>query len=300
MTERVTDTALATTTERSQELVPTSMEAEKQHEIQSAIIIAKRFPRNEDQAFEKLTRACKRPSFADEAAYSFPRGKTRVTGPSVNLAREAARVWGNIRYGVSILRDDEDTVLIQGWAWDMEENIKVTAEDSFKKLVYRKDKGWVKPDERDLRELINRRGAIAIRNSLLQILPKDLVEDAMSLCRQTLKSQASQDPDLARKKLILAFSEFNVTPEMLDEYLGHPLKQADAEEIANLRQIYKSIKDGNSTWHEYINGGKGKEAEEGKLKMDDLKKPKPKSRKREAKPKQPEPEPNEESNEELF
>jgi hypothetical protein len=239
------------------ELMPSAGAAEKQFEIQSAIVVARRFPRNESQAFERLMRACQRSSFADDASYSFPRGSATVTGPSVGLAREAARVWGNIRYGLEIVRDDETSRQIRGWAWDLETNTKVSAEDDFSKLIQRKGKNgqptqWVKPDERDLRELTNRRGAICVRNSILQLLPKDLIEDAEQKCKETLRSQAQKDPEAARKKLILAFSELNVTPVMLEAKLGHPLAEASPAEIAELRTIYKSIADGNSTWAEYV------------------------------------------------
>jgi len=239
------------------ELMPSAGAAEKQFEIQSAIVVARRFPRNEDQCFQKLMRSCQRSTFADDASYSFPRGGATVSGPSVNLAREAARVWGNIRYGLEIVRDDEQSRQIRGWAWDLETNTKVSAEDDFSKLIQRKGKNgqpttWVRPDERDLRELTNRRGAICLRNSLLQLLPKDLVEDALQKCKETLRVQAQQDPDSARKKIILAFSELNVTPVMLEAKLGHPLAEASPGEIAELRSIYKSVSDGNSTWAEYV------------------------------------------------
>lgn len=274
MATAIEETGLATRTEQTFELAPTAGAAEKQFEIQSAIVIAKRFPRSEDGAFEKLMKAASRPAFAEDAAYSFPRGGATVSGPSINLAREAARVWGNIRYGLEIIRDDEESRQIRGWAWDVETNTKTTAEDEFKKLVQRKQKGggtlWVKPDERDLRELTNRRGAILMRNCLLQLLPKDLVEDALSRCAATLQGKAKEDPDGARKKIILAFSELNVTPEMLEAKIGHALAQCSPAEIAELRQIYKSIADGNSTWAEYVESGKVK-TETGTLKPEDLK-----------------------------
>jgi hypothetical protein len=272
-TRKTEETALATRKEESFELAPTSAAAEKQYEIQSAIMIAKNFRRDEDAAFEKLTRACRRTSFAEDASYSFPRGGTQIVGPSVNLAREAARAWENIRYGLAILHEDDESVLIQGWAWDLETNTKVSAEDRFKKLIQRRINNitkWVKPDERDLRELINRRGAIAVRNSLLQLLPKDLIEDAMRECAITTKERIAKDPDDSRKKIILAFSEFNIIPEMLEQYLGHPLKQATSEQIVELRSIYKSIKDGNSKWSEYVEEEK-KGPEKGSLGLDDLK-----------------------------
>lgn len=244
------ETAIATRTETSAELSPGASAAEKQFEVQSAIAVAKRFPRHEDQAFARLMHAAERTAFAEDATYSYPRGGVKISGPSVHLAREGARVWGNLRYGVEVLRDDADSRLIRGFAWDMESNTKVTAEDDFAKLVQRKG-GWMKPDERDLRELTNRRGAILVRNCILQLLPKDLIEDALDRCRATLERGAQQDPDRARKKLILAFGELHVTPELLEKRLGHPLAECSPAELTELRGIYKSIADGHSTWAEY-------------------------------------------------
>jgi hypothetical protein len=269
MTRSIEDTALSTRTEYSTELAPSYGAAAIEAEIQSSIMVALRFPRNEDQAFAKLMRACSRTSFAEDAAYSFPRGGQTVSGPSVNLAREAARVWGNIRYGVDIVRDDETSRQIRGWAWDLETNTKTSAEDDFQKLVYRKEKkkdnrvvqpaGWYPPDERDLRELTNRRAAILKRNCILELLPKDLIEDALDQSASTLRKGAEQDPEAARKKIILAFGELNVTPAMLDLYLTHPLTEASPAEIADLRKIYKSISDGNSKWAEYVHAASPEE-----------------------------------------
>lgn len=226
-----------------------------QHEMQAAIIVAKKFPRDEAAAFAKLMKAALRPSFAEDAAYKFPRGGQDVTGPSVNVAREAARVWGNIRYGLEVIRDDHTSRLIRGWAWDMETNTKVEAEDDFKKMIQRKDgRGgtvWLTPDERDLRELTNRRGAILMRNCILQLLPKDLIEDALFQCTATLKDKSAKDPEGTRKRLVVNFSAVNVTPEMIAQKLGHPLAEASPDELAELQGVYTSIKDGNSTWREY-------------------------------------------------
>jgi len=251
-TRKVETTELATREEQTGELAIASANAQAQHEIQSAIIIAQRFRRNEDLAYAKLMKAASRPAFAEEALYSFPRGDATVEGPSVNMAREAARVWGNIRYGVSIIRDDDETRHIQAWAWDVETNTKATAEDNFKKLVFRKNKGWIVPDERDLRELTNRRGAIALRNCLLNLIPKDVIEDAVEAVKKTMQSGAKADPDVARKKIVTAFSAIGISPEDLEKKLGHTIAQCTADEVSELRGIYKSIADGNSKWGEYL------------------------------------------------
>lgn len=246
--------------EGGKELATVGAAASAQHEIQSAIIIARKFPRNEKAIWQKLIIACERASFAEDARYSFPRGDTDVTGPSVNLAREAARVWGNIRYGLYVVRDDDETRLIRGWAWDVETNTKVEMEDDFKKLIQRKVKGkpgetvWLVPDERDLRELTNRRGAILLRNCLLQVMPKDLIEDALFTCGKTLVKEAGANPDAERKRLMLDFGHLNISIEQIEQKLDHPFAQCTPAEIVELRGVCKSIQDGHSSWSEYVKG----------------------------------------------
>lgn len=246
---------------KGKELATAGAAAAAQHEIQSAIIIARKFPRNEDLCFQKLMKSAGRPSFAEDATYSFPRGDKDVTGPSVNLAREAARLWGNIRFGLYVVRDDEDSRLIRGFAYDVETNTKVEVEDDFKKLIQRKVKGsnpprteWLIPDERDLRELTNRRGAILLRNALLQVLPKDLIEDALYTCGKTLETAAGANPDGERKRLMVDFGSVNVSVEHIEHKLGHPFSQSTPKEMAELRGICKSIQDGHTTWAEYAKG----------------------------------------------
>lgn len=253
--------------EAGKELATAGAAAAAQHEIQSAIIIARRFPRNEDLCFQKLMKSAARPSFAEDAMYSFPRGDKDVTGPSVNLAREAARIWGNVRFGLYVVRDDEETRLIRGFAYDVETNVKVEVEDDFKKLIQRKVKGsnpprteWLVPDERDLRELTNRRGAILLRNALLQVLPKDLIEDALFTCSKTLETAAGANPDGERKRLMVDFGSINISVEQIEQKLGHPFSQSTPKEIAELRGICKSIIDGHTTWAEYVKGGEEKSA----------------------------------------
>ena len=242
-----------------------------QQEVQGAILLAKKFPRNEDQSFLKLQKSCQRSSFAEETSYRFPRGRRQnpetgewennyVEGPSVDLAREAARCWGNVRYGFDVISETKVERHIRAYAWDVEANTWVTQDAFFKKLIQRKVKvngidetRWVEPDERDLLELTNRHAAKAVRNCILQILPKDYIEDALRTAGETKRNRDKSDPEGARKQIVLAFGQLNITPEMLEKYLNHPVAQCSPAELDNLRGIWKSIKDGNSTWFEYTN-----------------------------------------------
>jgi hypothetical protein len=281
MDEKKEETGLTTTTEQTGEIVPSMSSAAVEAEIRAAITVALKFPRNEDKAFQKLMKACDRPAFAADVSYEFPRGGKPITGPSVYVAREAARVWGNVRYGLNVVADDENFRTIEAWAWDLESNTKVYAQDTFEKSIQRRqyDKAgnytgtkWIKPDERDLRELMNRRGAICTRNCILQLMPSDLIDDAIARSKQTLQKHVTQDPEAAKKAVILAFSGINVGVEQLEQLLGHPIGTSQATEIVQLRAIWKSIADGNSTWAEYI-APKAAAGETGALDMSNLKAP---------------------------
>lgn len=217
---------------------------ERQKETEGAIIIAKKFPRNSLDMYGKLIESTKRFGFADAATYSYKRGTTIISGPSINLAKEAARLWGNIRYGIDIVNDDDESVTIQAWAWDMENNTRDSQENKFKKLIYRKVDGWKKPDERDLRELVNRHGSLTLRNCLLNLMPKDFIDDAVAQCKETLKNRVGESPKETLKKVVKGFTDMGITVKMLETRLTHPLNECSVDEITDLREIYKSIRDG--------------------------------------------------------
>lgn len=247
--------------------------------IESRLTIAQKFPRDVETAFGDLMRSCDRKAFADKVEYSFKRGRkldetsgqwvdNYVTGPTVDLAREAARCWGHIDYGFEIVNDDREWRHIKAYAHDLQTNTRVTCDDSFRKLVQRKNKEvknteWVTPNERDLRELTNRYAALAVRNCILQLLPKDLIDDARGKAKATLRNDVTENIETHRKKIIMAFGELGISAKSLQEYLGHPLSEATADEIVELRAVWKSIHDGNSNWAEYVSDAAGDDESDG-------------------------------------
>ena len=50
------------------------------------MVIAKKFPRDEVESYNRILRSCQRKSLAESAMYEYPRGGTKVTGPSIRLA----------------------------------------------------------------------------------------------------------------------------------------------------------------------------------------------------------------------
>ncbi len=226
-------------------------------EIQGAMFLARKFPRNYDTAWGRVMGACQRKTLAEKAEYRYPRGGKQVVGPSVYIARQLATCYGNIHYGFDIIERTDESVSLVAWCWDLETNTRVNLPVKFSILIQRKTKDgsteWVKPDERDTSELINRNAAKAVRNCILSIIPSELTEDALGICRETL-SKNIKDPAGEKKRLILGFSNYGVTPEMISRHLG--TEEWLADHLVYLIGVLNSIKDGNSKPSDYFKGGK--------------------------------------------
>ena len=247
----------------------------EESQMKALVGMAKLYPRDEDAARARIMKACERPVFAEKALYRFPRGKSMVEGLSVDFAREAARCWGNMMVSHRIVSEDDERVHIRGLVFDAETGLLTEHEDKFRKLIYRKADGWKKPDERELRELVNRRGAICERNAILKALPADLKEEAHEAANRTHKGKAKRDvtenKPASVDKLLASFSEIEVTKKMLENKLQHGIADIDDKELAELRKVAKSIRDGNTVVADHF--GKpavGGETEEGTLGVEDL------------------------------
>jgi len=227
-------------------------------ETQAAMLMAVKRPRTETQSQLNLRRTLERKSFCEKAIYVFPRAGEKITGPSINLAREIARLWGNIKFGYKIVYDVAMDRTVEGFAWDLETNSNITEQISFKKIREKKDYKTGKlvasgVSERDLREITAKHGALAVRNCILQLIPRDIVDDAVDNAVENLaKNIEKEDIKMVRVKTLHTYEEIGVFKADLETYLNHSIDTAISSEIAELRSIYKSIKDGVSQIEEYF------------------------------------------------
>lgn len=288
------ETGLATV-EASGEVARAASQSMAIAEIQASVLMAIKYPRNEDDCFGRLMKSCERPTFQEKCVYQFPRGDKQIIGPSVHLSREAARIWGNMRYGFYVMFENDESMQIRGYAWDLQTNQKIEQDAMFRKLIQRNKHGstnWIIPDERDLRELVNKYGAIAERNCVLKLLPPYLVEDAMRYSAECQEKQVTDQPEEAKRQIIRAFATYNIQASQLEEYIGHSLREATPGDLVELRQIWASIRDGNTVWSEYTAAGRDGGGDPGNGKshapnakggvtMDDLTRPDPAAASRE-------------------
>ena len=99
----------------------TAIAATKQaQEVQARMVVAKKFPRDEAAAMNRILKSCQRTTLAESAMYSYPRGGQEVTGPSIRLAECLAQNWGNIEFGYTELERKQGESTIEAYAWDLE------------------------------------------------------------------------------------------------------------------------------------------------------------------------------------
>lgn len=218
-------------------------EARATAEVQAAYVIAKKFPRNEQQAYTSIMNACKRPFLAEQAMYAYPRGGTLVQGPSIRLAEAIGQAWGNLDCGVREVSQSNGVSVAEAYAIDLQTNTRITKIFHVKHERHTK-KGITRlKDPRDVYELVANQGARRLRACILGIIPGDVVDAAVAQCRKTLESSDVPLQDQIRK-LVMAFDELGVKVEHLEKRLGHNLDATISSEIVTLRSIYKSLKDG--------------------------------------------------------
>lgn len=213
-------------------------------EVQAAMVIAKRFPRDQELAYANIMVACKRRALAEEAIYSYPRGGTQVEGPSIRLAEALAQNWGNIDFGIIELEQRPGESTVMAYAWDLQTNTRQTKIFTVQHARKSGERIVALTDPRDVYEMVANQGARRVRNCILGVIPGDVVDAALDACNQTLKKQ-SDEPLIDRiRKMAAAFGELGVTVAMVEERLGHKLDASSENELVKLRKIYKSIKDG--------------------------------------------------------
>lgn len=215
-------------------------------EAQGKLVIAKRFPRDPMKAWEAVRQACHRKGLAAEAFYSYPRGKQTITGPSIRLAEEMARCWGNVDYGLRELSNREGLSEMEAYAWDMETNTVSKQQFTVRHIRDKQDGSQVLTEQRDIYEITANMGARRMRARILAILPADLVDMAIIECRQTIEGSGSEPIADRVRKMIAAFSSVGVTATHIEERLGHGLTDTLPDELTTLQGIYRAIKDGES------------------------------------------------------
>ena len=223
-------------------------------EVQGAMILARQFPRDEQRALDKMLVAFQRKGLAEVALYSYSKGGTEVTGPSIRAAEAIAQNWGNLQFGIRELSQSNGESTVETFAWDVETNVRQVKVFQVPHVRSKRSGNVKLTDPRDIYELVANQGARRLRACILGVIPGDIIEAVCDQTDTTLKATADTSP-AALKKLAEVFAGFGVTQEMIEKKIQRRLETITPAQIVNLRKVYNSLKDGMSKpsdWFEDI------------------------------------------------
>lgn len=218
-------------------------------EVQAAVTVAQHSRRNKALAVAEMREAAAQKSVAARAFFRFPRAGQTVSGPSVHLARELARCWGNITYGVTELRRDDlkGESEMQAFAWDLETNARnattfiVPHKRDTKKGVQHLE------DMRDIYENNANNGARRLRECIFSVLPGWFIDEAQDICTKTLADGGGVPLAQRIADAIGAFDSIGVSRAQLEAKIGQPSDSWSGHDVAQLGVSFTSIQRGEVT-----------------------------------------------------
>lgn len=227
--------------------------ARQAQEVQAAVIMAKQFPRCFPEVEARIRQTCQRVGLAEQALYSYPRGGSKIEGPSIRLAEALAQNYGNIDVGVIELEQRNGESIMMAYAWDLETNTRETK--TFVVPHERKANGRVQKldDPRDIYEHTANQGSRRLRACILAVIPGDLVDMAVDECNQTLAHANSGKPLAERiRNMVAGFAELGVTAQEIEARLQHSTRAMTEQELIAMGKIYSSLKDGYGKKADYF------------------------------------------------
>jgi hypothetical protein len=220
-------------------------------EVQAAMIIAKKFPRDPVVAMDRILNACTRPLLAEKAVYEYAKGGQDVSGPTIRMAEVLAQNWGNMRCGVIEISRGVGVSECLAYATDLETNFGDEKRFHVRHVIDTKHGGRAAKDEREIYELIANMGARRKRACIMAVIPGDVQEAAVRQCEVTQATRVKITDELIQS-LVEKFAAFGVTKEMLEKRIQRRMGAITPGMVVNLGKIYNSLTDNMSTPAEWF------------------------------------------------
>jgi hypothetical protein len=216
-------------------------------EVEAAVLMAHRFPRDMPDVRRRLTEVCKDPYLANRAFYVQRRTGGEVTGLTVHLARAMAVGYRNMQANVVELERDlaRRQSQMMAYAWDLENNVRVSTT-------------WIVEHRRDVQKSIvdienlsgiyennANQSARRLREQIVALLPPSLVKMCVDTCRATVKDGGGVPMSQRVAKILELFEELSVTRGMLERRLRRAAGEWIPRDIAELQVVFESLTDGS-------------------------------------------------------
>lgn len=216
--------------------------------IDVQISTAKCYPRNVKRSVENsIAIVTLDQETAATCTYSLPRGNKPITGPSVHLAKILAQNWGNLRCEAKVVEIGAKQITSQAVAFDLENNLAIKVE--VKRSIM--DKNGKRYSDDMVTVTGNAANAIALRNAILSVIPKAIVDKVYNEAKHTITGDLSDKTKLIakRKKVMDGFVEtYGLTEKDVLNAIGKAaVEHITQDDLVVLIGIGQAIKDGDTT-----------------------------------------------------
>jgi hypothetical protein len=226
-------------------------------QVEAAMVAAKRFPRDEAAAVLRMRSATDRIELARVGFYRYTRGGTTINDLTIHVARELARCWGNIDYGVVEISRDiaaQHSEML-AYAWDMETNTRSATtfivpwvRDANGRLV-------ALDNPRDVYENNANVAARRVREQIKAVMPGWLFDEAKERLKDTATRAQSNVPiETQRVNAIEKFGVLGVVRQQLEDKLRRKADEWTAQDMFDLSVIYSSLSNRETTIEEEFGG----------------------------------------------
>ena len=233
-------------------------------ETQAKYLMAQHFPRDVVAVTDRIINAFTRPSLAEHAEYSFARGGSDISGPSIRAAEAIAQQWQNMEFGFreisrGIGPDNVPFSEVEAFAVDIENRTRRALAFIVRHWRDRKNGGGYKlTDERDIYELCANQAQRRVRACILALLPGDVVEAAMQQATATLKARVQITPELL-KGLLEKFAQHGVTQEQIEKRIQRRLDTILPAQVVQLGKVFNALRDGVAQVGDFFEVGEQQE-----------------------------------------
>lgn len=225
-------------------------------QVDVQISTAKLYPRNNKRSLENaIFTATIDKETASTCTYSVPRGGKAITGPSVHLAKILAQCWGNMRIEAKVIEVGDKHVTSQAVAFDLENNVAIKVE--VKRSIMTRS-GRMNDDM--IVVTGNAGNSIALRNAILSVIPKAIVDKVYNSAKSTITGDISDATKLLKRRKQVVdglIQTYGLTEKEILSPIGKAaIDHVTADDIVVLIGIGQAIKDGDTTVDEAFKGGK--------------------------------------------
>jgi hypothetical protein len=225
-------------------------------EIDSQIATAKAFPRNVKKSFDKcLAQATFSPSVAQKCVYRLPRGGQTIEGPSVHLAEIVANAWGNVRFGARVVEEGATSIVVQGFAHDLESNTSFSSEVR----VRITNKQGQRYNDDMITMAANAGQSKALRNAIFRVVPRVFIDEIVEKCKATIEKDGPSLSEQWGRAVKYGADQWGLQPAQILELVDkQTVSELTYDDLLTIRSVYEELKSDKEKFAEYFPAAKSR------------------------------------------